>query len=76
MIADKLVAGGYATEHDAVIAKRLAKVLCGGVGGATHPVTEDEMLALENEAFLSLCGERKSIERMQHMLTKNKPLRN
>jgi len=76
MVADTLVAGGYATEHDGVVAKRLGKVLCGGAGGATHPVTEEEMLGLEKEAFLSLCGEPKTIERMQYMLTKNKPLRN
>ena len=67
---------GYATEHDALIAGKLANVLCGGVSGASHEVTEDEMLELEREAFVSLCGEPKSQERMQHMLMKNKPLRN
>ncbi|MEZ4335321.1 MAG: enoyl-CoA hydratase/isomerase family protein [Sandaracinaceae bacterium] len=76
MMVDTLVAGGYATEYDGVIAKRLAKVLCGGAAGGTRPVTEDEMLAIEREVFLSLCGEEKSIARMQHMLTTNKPLRN
>jgi 3-hydroxyacyl-CoA dehydrogenase len=76
MMVDTLVAGGYATEHDATIAKKLAVVLCGGKGGAAREVTEDEMLELEKEVFLSLCGEQKSIERMQHMLTTNKPLRN
>ncbi|MCB9592076.1 MAG: 3-hydroxyacyl-CoA dehydrogenase/enoyl-CoA hydratase family protein [Sandaracinaceae bacterium] len=76
MMVDTLVAGGYATEYDGVIAKRLARVLCGGAGGATHAVTENEMLAIEKEVFLSLCGEEKSIARMQAMLTTNKPLRN
>jgi len=76
MMVDTLVAGGYATEYDGVIARRLARVLCGGNAGSTHPVTEDEMLAIEREEFLGLCGEQKSIERMQHMLTTNKPLRN
>ncbi|MBX3271905.1 MAG: 3-hydroxyacyl-CoA dehydrogenase/enoyl-CoA hydratase family protein [Sandaracinaceae bacterium] len=76
MMVDTLVAGGFATEYDGVIAKRLGRVLCGGAAGATHPVTEDEMLAIEKEVFLSLCGEEKSIARMQHMLTTNKPLRN
>lgn len=76
MMVDTLVAGGYATEYDGVIGKRLARVLCGGAGGASHPVTEAEMLEIEKEVFLSLCGEPKTIERMQHMLTKNKPLRN
>ena len=76
MMVDTLVAGGYASEHDAKIAKKLAVVLCGGVGGATRDVTEDEILELEREAFVSLCGEPKSAERMQYMLMNNKPLRN
>ena len=76
MMVDTLVAGGYASEHDAKIAKKLATVLCGGIGGATREVTEDEMLELEREAFVSLCGEPKSAERMQYMLMNNKPLRN
>jgi 3-hydroxyacyl-CoA dehydrogenase len=76
MMVDTLVAGGYATEHDGVIARKLAVVLCGGAGGASHEVTEQEMLDLEREAFVSLCGEQKSIERMQYMLMNNKPLRN
>lgn len=76
MMADTLVAGGYATEHDGLIAKRLGRVLCGGAGGASREVTESEMLELEKEVFLGLCGEEKSIARMQAMLTTNKPLRN
>jgi 3-hydroxyacyl-CoA dehydrogenase len=76
MMVDTLVAGGYASEHDAKIARKLAVVLCGGVGGAAREVTEDEILDLEREAFLSLCGEAKSQERMQYMLMNNKPLRN
>ncbi|MFO0554848.1 MAG: 3-hydroxyacyl-CoA dehydrogenase/enoyl-CoA hydratase family protein [Polyangiaceae bacterium] len=76
MMVDTLVAGGYATEHDGKIARKLATVLCGGAGGASHPVTEDEILELEREAFISLCGEPKSQERMQYMLMNNKPLRN
>lgn len=76
MLIDTLVAGGYASEHDALISRKLSEVLCGGKAGATHLVTEAEMLELEAEAFISLCGEKKSQERMQHMLMKNKPLRN
>jgi 3-hydroxyacyl-CoA dehydrogenase len=76
MMIESLVASGHATEHDGKIARKLAEVLCGGVAGHTHEVTEDEMLELECEAFLSLCGEPKSLERMQYMLTHNKPLRN
>ncbi len=76
MMIETLVAGGYASEHDGLIASKIAHVLCGGVGGHSHLVTEAEMLELEAEAFISLCGEPKSQERMQHMLMKNKPLRN
>ena len=76
MLVNTLVAGGYATEHDGVIAKKLAVVLCGGASGASHDVTEQEVLDLEREAFVSLCGEPKSQERMQYFLMNNKPLRN
>ena len=76
MMVDTLVAGGQASEHDAKIARKLAAVLCGGVAGHTRDVTEQEVLDLEREAFLSLCGEAKSQERMQYMLMNNKPLRN
>jgi 3-hydroxyacyl-CoA dehydrogenase len=76
MMIDTLVAGGYASEHDAKIASKIAGVLCGGVGGAAREVTEDEILELEREAFVSLCGEPKSLERIQYMLMNNKPLRN
>lgn len=76
MMVDTLVAGGYASEHDAKIARKLAHVLCGGISGATRDITEDDLLDLEREAFVSLCGEPKSQERMQYMLMNNKPLRN
>ena len=76
MMVNTLVAGKYASAHDATIAMKLANVLCGGVSGATHAVTEDEILELEREAFLSLCGEPLSQARMQYMLQHNKPLRN
>ncbi len=71
-----LVQGGQATEHDGKIATKLAHVLCGGAAGHTRLVTEQELLDLEREAFLSLAGEPKSQERMSFMLTNNKPLRN
>jgi 3-hydroxyacyl-CoA dehydrogenase len=76
MLINTLVHGGYASEHDARIAHKLATVLCGGSSGATHAVTEDEVLELEREAFISLCGEPLSQARMQYMLQHNKPLRN
>jgi 3-hydroxyacyl-CoA dehydrogenase len=76
MMVNTLVAGKYASEHDAKIAMKLATVLCGGTSGHTRQVTEDEILELEREAFLSLCGEPLSQARMQYMLQNNKPLRN
>jgi 3-hydroxyacyl-CoA dehydrogenase len=76
MMVGTLVEAGQASEHDAKIAVKLAELLCGGVSGSSHEVTEAEMLELEREAFVSLCGEPKSQERMQYMLVNNKPLRN
>ena len=76
MMVDTLVAGGYASPHDALIARKLGVVLNGGAAGGSHPVSEQELLDLEREAFVSLCGEPKSLERMQYMLMNNKPLRN
>jgi len=76
MMVNTLVHGNHASEHDAKIAMKLANVLCGGSSGGTHPVTEDHMLELEREAFISLCGEPLSQARMQYMLQHNKPLRN
>ncbi|RKD24424.1 3-hydroxyacyl-CoA dehydrogenase [Ammoniphilus oxalaticus] len=72
----QLKTGGYITEHDAKIAGKLASVLAGGALSANTEVSEQYLLDLEREAFLSLCGEPKSQARMQHMLLKNKPLRN
>ena len=62
--------------HDAKISAHLARVLSGGAVPAGAAVTEQQMLDLEREAFLSLCGEPKTHERMQYMLQNNKPLRN
>ena len=69
-------AGGYISEHDAKIAKKLAYVVCGGDLSAPTKVSEQYLLDLEREAFLSLCTEKKSLERIQHMLQTGKPLRN
>ncbi|GIV33991.1 MAG: 3-hydroxyacyl-CoA dehydrogenase [Chitinophagales bacterium] len=68
--------GNYATEHDYLIARKLAYVMTGGDLSGEQKVSEQYLLDLEREAFLSLCGEQKTIERMQHMLEKGKPLRN
>jgi 3-hydroxyacyl-CoA dehydrogenase len=74
--AHSLLKGGYASEHDIKIAKKLAWVLCGGDLSGTQQVSEQYLLDVEREAFLSLCGEMKTMERIQHMLEKGKPLRN
>ena len=68
--------GGYASEHDMKIAKKIAYVMCGGDLSAETKVSEQYLLDLEREAFLSLCGEKKSLERIQSILTSGKPLRN
>jgi 3-hydroxyacyl-CoA dehydrogenase len=68
--------GNYITEHDAMIAKKIANVMCGGDLSYPTEVTEQYLLDLEREAFLSLCGERKTLERIQAILQGQKPLRN
>lgn len=67
---------GYISDHDLKIAKKLGHVLAGGDVPAGTLVTEQYLLDLEREAFLSLCGEPLTQQRMQHMLTKGKALRN
>jgi 3-hydroxyacyl-CoA dehydrogenase len=71
-----MVEGKWATEHDALLAKKVAHILCGGNVAAGTLLTEQAYLDLEFEAFLSLCGEEKSLARIEHMLKNNKPLRN
>lgn len=66
----------YATEHDAVVAKKLAWVMCGGDLSEPTFVSEQYLLDLEREAFLSLCGEKKSLERIQSVLKSGRPIRN
>ena len=66
----------YISEHDMKIANKLAYVMAGGDLSEPTMVSEQYLLDLEREAFLSLCTERKTLERIQHMLTKGKPLRN
>jgi 3-hydroxyacyl-CoA dehydrogenase len=67
---------GRITDHDAVIGRALAKVVAGGALPHRAIVSEEYLLDLEREAFLQLCGERKTLERIQHTLTTGKPLRN
>jgi len=73
---NELYRAGWATEYDAHIAKKLAWVLCGGDITGQQAVSEWYLLDLEREAFLSLCGEAKTLERIQYMLEYKKPLRN
>ncbi len=68
---------GKISAHDEFIAKKLAYVVTGGdKGGPTKPVDEQYLLDIEREIFLSLCGEKKTHDRIRHMLKKGKPLRN
>ena len=67
---------GYASEHDQKVARKVAGVLCGGRVSPGTPISEQTLLDLEREAFLSLCGERKTLERIAHTLKTGKPLRN
>ena len=68
--------GGYATDHDVVVSKKLANVLCGGDVPWGTVRTEQDLLDLEREAFVSLAGTEASQDRMRHLLTTGKPLRN
>ncbi len=74
--ANEFRLGGYGSEHDILIVHKLAWVLCGGDLTGTQQVSEQFLLDLEREAFLSLCGEPKTLERIQYMLEHSKPLRN
>jgi 3-hydroxyacyl-CoA dehydrogenase len=68
--------GGFISDYDALIGEKLARVLTGGDLNHETKVSEQYLLDLEREAFLSLCGERKTQERIGHMLKSGKPLRN
>jgi 3-hydroxyacyl-CoA dehydrogenase len=73
---DSMVAGKFISEHDRKIANKLAYVMAGGDLSEKSLVTEQYLLDLEREAFMSLLTEKKTLERIQHMLQKGKPLRN
>jgi len=66
----------YATDHDVLVARKLAYVMCGGDLTEPTQVSEQYLLDLEREAFLSLCGEKKTLERIQSVLKTGKPVRN
>ena len=71
-----MVRGGYASEHDALVARKAAYILAGGAITSPQTVSEQYVLDLEREAFVSLCGEIKTQERISHTLKTGKPLRN
>jgi 3-hydroxyacyl-CoA dehydrogenase len=71
-----MVRGGFASEYDAHVGRKLANILAGGPLTAPQLVSEQYVLDLEREAFVSLCGEKKTQERMAHTLKTGKPLRN
>lgn len=74
--ANSMRAGNYISEHDQKISEKLAYVMCGGDLSQPSLVSEQYLLDLEREAFLSLTGERKTLERIQSILNSGKPLRN
>jgi 3-hydroxyacyl-CoA dehydrogenase len=76
MVIHLMQRGGYASEHDAKVGRKLANILAGGALSAPQTVSEQYVLDLEREAFVSLCGERKTQERIAHTLKTGKPLRN
>ena len=71
-----MLRGGYASEHDALVSRKLASILAGGSLTSPQLVSEQYVLDLEREAFVSLCGEKKTQERIAHTLKTGKPLRN
>jgi 3-hydroxyacyl-CoA dehydrogenase len=75
-MANTMSQGGFITAYEEYIAGKLAYILTGGDVLSGAMVTEQQMLDLEREAFVSLCGEKKTQERITHMLKTNKPLRN
>jgi 3-hydroxyacyl-CoA dehydrogenase len=76
MVIHLMQRGGYASEHDALVGRKLANILAGGPLSAPQLVSEQYVLDLEREAFVSLCGEKKTQERIAHTLKTGKPLRN
>ncbi len=74
--ANSMYSGKFISEHDKKISEKLGYVMCGGDLSSPTQVSEQYLLDLEREAFLSLCGERKTLERIQSIVVKGKPLRN
>lgn len=74
--AGSMLRSGYISEHDHKISQKLAWIMCGGDLSYPQNVSEQYLLDLEREAFVSLCGEKKTLERIKHTLDTGKPLRN
>ena len=72
----QLLRGAYISPYDYQLGSKLAHILCGGDGSSPKNVDEQHFLDLERETFLSVCGEPRSQDRIQHMLERGKPLRN
>jgi 3-hydroxyacyl-CoA dehydrogenase len=73
---DRLEAKGIAMPHDLVVSRQLARVLCGGDRSMGEAMSEDDVLDLEREAFITLCDTSATVDRIAHMLTRGRPLRN
>ncbi len=73
---DQMERAGFISAHDKVVGDALAWVLCGGEVSPSSRVSEDYLLDLEKEAFMRLCAEPKTLERMEYILKTGKPLRN
>jgi len=71
-----MMSGNYMSEHDQLISEKLGYVLCGGDISERVQVSEQYLLDLERKAFLELCAEKKTLERLQSMAQKGKVLRN
>jgi len=76
MLLQGMRKSGYITDHDVTVAGHLGRVMCGGDRQISGWVDEQVILDLERDAFVSLCGEPKTQDRIEHMLKTNKPLRN
>jgi len=74
--ANAMYSGNYMSEHDKIISEKLGYVMCGGNLSTPTLVSEQYLLDLERETFLSLCGMRKTLERIKSILTSGKILRN
>ncbi|HBI90917.1 MAG TPA: 3-hydroxyacyl-CoA dehydrogenase, partial [Sphingobacterium sp.] len=74
--ASSMREGNYISDYDRKISEKLGWVMCGGNLSSPTEVSEQYLLDLERKTFLELCAERKTLERIQFMLTKGKPLRN